>query len=227
MLNTSEFGTAIDARIEAKSLLKHPFYQAWNAGTLTGTALREYAAQYYHFETAFPTFLSAIHSRCSSLEVRQQILASLWDEEAGENNHTALWLHFCHALGLDPAQVTSGTPAPATQCLIETYRTLCASGMPAQGLAALLAYEAQVPAVAVQKVAGLKQFYSITDPKALSFFTTHVELDHEHAAVERSLVLSAARAASDQETALAAVDRALDAFWGFLDGAYASTPASA
>ncbi|MEK7214321.1 MAG: iron-containing redox enzyme family protein, partial [Chloroflexota bacterium] len=139
----------------------------------------------------------------------------------------ALWLRFCQALGLDPAQVTTGTPAPATERLIDTYRTLCASGIPAQGLAALLAYEAQVPAVAVQKVAGLMKFYAISDPKALSFFSAHLEVDGRHATVERSLVFAGARTAAEQASALAAVDRALDAFWGFLDGAYACAPASA
>jgi len=227
MLSTSEFEAAIDARIETKSLLKHPFYQAWNAGSLPMTALREYAAQYYHFETAFPTFLSALHSRCSSLDIRQQILANLWDEEHGEGNHTALWLRFCEALGLDTAQVITGKPAAATQRLIETYRALCGSGHYTRGLAALLAYEAQVPAVAVQKVAGLNRFYSITDPQALSFFTTHVEVDNGHAAVERSLVLREATTESDQQTVLAAVDQALDGFWDFLDGAYAHRSLSA
>ena len=59
MLTPTEFQSRIEAAITEKSLLKHPFYQAWNAGGLPLDALRQYAAQYYRFELAFPTFLSA------------------------------------------------------------------------------------------------------------------------------------------------------------------------
>lgn len=222
MFTRDEFATEITARIGARSLLNHPFYQAWNAGTLPLDALREYAGQYYHFETAFPTFLSAVHARCESLPVRQQILANLWDEEHGEGNHTALWLRFCAALGLNPAGVQAGTPNRATAALIATYRELCGSGPTSRGMAALLAYEAQVPEVAVRKVAGLREYYGIQDPAALAFFTTHTTADAGHAATERELVLAGAVSPADRALALDAVGTALDALWGFLDGAYAT-----
>ena len=57
----------LDEAIEAKSLLKHPFYQAWSEGRLPIPMLQGYAAQYYHNELAFPTYLSAIHSRSSHI----------------------------------------------------------------------------------------------------------------------------------------------------------------
>ena len=210
---------AIAAKIEARSLLTHRFYQAWNAGTLPIESLRQYAAQYYHFETAFPTFLSAVHSRTTDQRARQQILANLWDEEHGDSNHTALWLRFCQALGLDPAAVPATPVQESTRRLIDTYRELCGDGPMEQGMAALLAYEAQVPAVAAKKIEGLKAFYGMDDPRSIAFFTVHAEQDTTHAAAERSLVLAAS--SDDHAAVLAAVDRSLDALWGFLDGVYA------
>ncbi|MCX6020149.1 MAG: iron-containing redox enzyme family protein, partial [Chloroflexi bacterium] len=156
MLSRSEFQSQVEAAIENKSLLKHPFYQAWTAGTLPVAALQQYAAQYYHFELAFPTFLSAVHTRTPHLAVRQQILSNIWDEENGPDNHTELWLRFCDSLGLDRTAVESSEQRPETAQLIGTYRDLCGGGHYSQGLAALLAYEGQVPAVATQKIAGLK-----------------------------------------------------------------------
>ena len=50
------------------SLLKHPFYQAWTAGTLTADRLRNDAVQYYQHVAAFPRYLSGLHSRCEDLE---------------------------------------------------------------------------------------------------------------------------------------------------------------
>ena len=46
MANT-ELLAKIDAAIAEKSLLKHPFYQDWQAGKLSRKALQLYAAQYY------------------------------------------------------------------------------------------------------------------------------------------------------------------------------------
>ena len=54
----------IEETIQERSLLKHPFYQAWTKGTLPIDSLKDYAAQYYHFELAYPTYLSGLHYRC-------------------------------------------------------------------------------------------------------------------------------------------------------------------
>ena len=57
----------VEAVLEAKSLLKHPFYQAWTMGTLTREDLAHYAQQYYQQEARFPRYLSAVHSNCPEL----------------------------------------------------------------------------------------------------------------------------------------------------------------
>ena len=64
----------IDEIIEKRSLLKHPLYEAWSMGTLPVRSLRTYARQYYHFESAYPTFLSGFHYRCADPEVWRLLL---------------------------------------------------------------------------------------------------------------------------------------------------------
>ncbi len=206
--------------IEEKSLLKHPFYQAWNAGTLPVESLREYAKQYYHFEYAFPTFLSAVHSRCPYMPVRQHILQNIWDEEYGDDNHTALWLRFANALGVTKEEVENAELRPATRELIDTYRDICNTGSFQDGMAALYAYEAQVPAVAEQKIAGLKKYYGIDSPKDISFFTVHMEADVSHSATEEAIVVDNCRTDEEANSALQSADVALDCLWRFLDGVY-------
>ena len=208
--------------IEEKSLLKHPFYQEWNAGTLPVESLREYAKQYYHFELAFPTFLSAVHSRCPYLPVRQHILANIWDEEYGDDNHTALWLRFASALGLTREEVENSEIRPATRELIGTYREICNTRSFQDGMAALFAYEAQVPGVAEQKIAGLKKYYGIDSPRDISFFTVHFEADLSHSSTEEEIVVSNCRTDEEAESALQAADMALDCLWRFLDGVYSA-----
>ena len=86
---TTDIIETLDAIVAERSLLKHPFYQAWTAGTLPIENLRDYAKQYFHFEAALPTFLSAIHTRMEPGASRQSVLENLWDEEHGAENHLA------------------------------------------------------------------------------------------------------------------------------------------
>ena len=210
----------IDELIEEKSLLKHPFYQAWTEGSLPVESLRDYASQYYHFEKAYPTFLSGLHYRCSDQRIRQLILDNLWDEEHGEENHVELWLRFCEALDLDRDEVRRGKPNKATAKLLATYGELTAESSLAAGASALYAYESQVPAVAKEKIRGLREFYGVDDARSVSFFSVHKTLDEEHSDAERDMVLTLAATEEDDVDSLDAVERASDALWRFLDGVY-------
>ena len=73
----------VDAQIEKHHLLKHPFYKAWNAGELAPEVIREYAAQYFKHVSAFPRYLSSIHTNCDDINIRQILLENLVDEEMG------------------------------------------------------------------------------------------------------------------------------------------------
>jgi pyrroloquinoline-quinone synthase len=218
---TTDFITRLDTIIEERSLLTHPFYQAWNAGTLPVESLKEYAKQYFHFEAAFPRFLSAVHSRCESPAARQAILGNLWDEEHGADNHRALWLRFCESLGLSEAEVVNSEAFPETRELVDGFMAACEQDV-ALGLATLYAYEAQAPAVARQKIIGLKQFYGIEDARSIAFFSVHQDLDVDHSAAERDIIAAACETDSEREAAEAAVRTAADRLWRFLDGAYAT-----
>jgi pyrroloquinoline-quinone synthase len=205
----------IDEMIEQRHLLSHPFYTKWVAGTLPREAIQEYARQYYAFEAAFPRFLSAIHSRADRADVRQDLLENLWDEEHGPENHAELWLRFAEGMGVGRQDVAGAARNEATRALVETYRGASAEGPIAAGIAAIHAYEAQVPAVARAKIDGLRERYGVDDRRTLAFWEVHERLDVQHAGAERALLEDLA--AEDPEAAVAATDRALSAWWAFLD----------
>ncbi len=210
----------IDRIVKERSLLTHPFYQAWTAGDLPVESLKGYAAQYFHFEKAYPTFLSGIHHRCEDPSVRQLLLDNLWDEEHGEENHVELWLRFCDALGLDREEVRQGEPLESTADLLDAFKELTSEAPTAAGAAALYSYESQVPEVAQVKMAGLSRFYGMDGDRDVSFFRVHQALDIEHSDAEREMVTTLASTDSDKEAAVAAADRATAALWKFLDGVY-------
>jgi len=206
----------LDQLIAERSLLKHPFYQAWTAGTLPKEALVDYARQYYHHVAAFPTYLSAVHSVTGSQPTRRLILQNLMDEEAGSPNHPELWLTFAGSLGLTREMVEEVELYPETRRLIDAFQSVCRSST-LEGLTALYAYESQIPAVSESKIAGLRKHYGLNDPKGLAYFEVHIEADKEHSAVEKRL-LSDYITGTETTQAQSAASGVLDALWGMLDG---------
>lgn len=210
----------IDALIAERSLLNHSFYTRWVAGELPPEAIREYATRYYHFESAFPRFLSAIHTRSENPEVRQMLLDNLWDEEAGEENHAELWLRFAEGVGANREDVKKGEASPATQALVETYRR-ASEGPVAGGVAAIYAYEKQVPEIATAKIQGLREHYETNDDYTLTFWRVHEALDVQHSGSERATL--ATLADEEPEAAVAETEAALEAWWNFLSEIEADT----
>ena len=208
---------SIDRQITAKHLLTHPFYLAWTRGELSKEALADYARQYYHHVAAFPTYLSAVHAGCDDQPTRKQLLDNLVDEEAGSPNHPELWLQFAEGLGVSKSDVQSAPKWNETSNLIDTFRSVCSQGTTAEGLAALYAYESQIPAVSESKIKGLVENYGMTKPEDYQYFTVHIEADREHSATERAL-LNDYVTDENATTATGAVDRVLDALWEMLSG---------
>jgi pyrroloquinoline-quinone synthase len=207
----------IDNDIAEKHLLKHPFYLAWTRGELSREALTDYARQYYHHVAAFPTYLSAVHAKCDDQATRKQLLHNLIDEEAGSPNHPELWLQFAESVGVSDVDVRDTEKQPETKNLIETFRSICGNGSTGEGLAALYAYESQIPAICESKIDGLKRHYGFTDPKHYEYFSVHIDADREHSAAEREM-LSASIDNQNFESAKRSVTRVLDALWEMLSG---------
>lgn len=210
--------TSIDAVIAERHLLKHPFYRAWQDGTLSAEALRDYATQYYRHVHAFPTYISALHSRCEDLETRQALLENLRDEEEGSENHPALWRCFAEAVGCSPSELDGGEIWPETVDAIADFRSAVGEGPVVRGLAALYAYESMVPAVAAEKIRGLAEHYGVQGSPGTDYFEVHRTLDVEHAASSRELLER--HVVNDQD--LVGAERgaaiALEAVNGLLDG---------
>ena len=207
----------IDNDIAEKHLLKHPFYLAWTRGELSKEALTDYARQYYHHVAAFPTYPSAVHAKCDNQPTRKQILSNLIDEEAGSPNHPELWKQFAEGLGVQDVDLANTEKQPETKDLIGTFRSVCGNESTAEGLAALYAYESQIPAICESKIDGLKKHYGFIDPKHYEYFSVHIEADREHSAAERKM-LSDYVDDHNIDNVRASVRRVLDTLWEMLSG---------
>jgi pyrroloquinoline-quinone synthase len=207
----------LDGEISQRHMLNHPFYQRWNAGELTRGELEEYSRQYYPYTAAFPTFLSAMHAHTDDIAIRQYLLENLIEEERGAENHPELWLRFCDALGVDRSEAKATTPNAATSDLIATMRNLARSEKLHEGLAALYAYESQIPSVSKTKIDGLAAWYGITEPRDISFFSVHMEADVLHSQTARELLETLCDTPEKCEEARAAASSTVNALYRFLD----------
>src|SRR5216683_2792189 len=177
-MSNAEMLARIDAAIAEKNLLKHPFYQDWQAGKLSREALQLYAAQYYRHVEAFPKHLRVLAARTEG-PLQGLIRENVAEEENPAGPHPKLWRDF---------------------------------------VAAVYAYESQVPEIATTKIDGLKKFYGVTEPEGLAYFEVHEEADKAHRAAWRGWLEE--HASGDEEEILKTTNEALDALWGALDAVH-------
>ena len=217
MRRNSELLDKIDAAIARKHLLQHPFYQDWQAGKLSREELQLYAAQYYRHVQAFPKHLRVLAARTEG-PVRNVVMENLAQEEDPASPHPKLWRDFAAALGVNEEDITCCPALPAAQAVVETFREIAGDRTVAEAVAALYAYESQVPEIAATKIAGLKRFYGVRSPEALAYFRVHEEADKAHRAAWRNWLLE--HAEGSEEDILAATNEALDALWNILDAVH-------
>ena len=222
MAENLDFFSRLESRIAPYNLLTHPFYRAWTAGELTRDDLRDYAAEYWRHVSAFPTYLSALHSRLEDTELRRTVLRNLLDEEGIDapdgKPHSELWMDFARGCGADEPEVRNRKLQPESEALIGTFHKLMRQENASIGLAALYAYESRVPEIARQKAAGLCEHYG-ADAATCRYFTLHQTADIHHAEVWKQAIHDElTRDPSAADKALDAAETAAQALWSALDG---------
>jgi pyrroloquinoline-quinone synthase len=217
-MENSQVRSRIEETISRYDLLKHPFYQAWTAGELTTEDLRRYAQEYYHHVAAFPTYLSALHSRLADGPLRRSVLQNLCEEEIGGTAHSDLWLDFAEGMGAARDEVRQSYPSSSTRELIGTFRGIAAQSSPLAAMGAFYAYESQVARIAPLKAQGLKDHYA-ADAKTSYYFALHASQDVHHARVWADRIEEGVRnGETSLDEVLPAVEQAAEALWNSLSG---------
>jgi len=184
--------------LEKWNLLKHPFYQAWSAGTLPVEALKVYAREY----GAFIGTLADGWTTLNDIETAHE-----------EREHAELWDKFAGALETRVA----APQIEETQSLVWTAGELFAR--PAAALGAMYAFEVQQPATAQSKLDGLQTHYSLP-AEVEPYFRVHSANWHES---EKILAALEKLSPGDQVEAQAACERMAESLWNALTGIHNKT----
>ena len=142
-----------DKAVANYSLLNHPFYQAWNEGTLPVEALQSYAAEYGAFIKRIPAGWQTLGK--PSIVKHEIAHAKIWNDSFAAALNTAV----------------SEPEIPEVEGLVDTAAELFSQK--ATALGALYCFEVQQPLTAQSKMRGLEEHYSDLPNSCSDYFRLH------------------------------------------------------
>ena len=171
----------IDEIIEARSLLKHPFYQMWSDGKLTQESLAGYSKEYFQLVKAVPEFMTPIIEKAPN-----SVITELTENQQEESDHIKPWISFASELGISEGELIPYSGLDKTQKAVYDLAELMNTFD--GGACAMYAFEKEIPKISQTKLDGLSEFYQITSDEATEYFKLHTEADIIHAASWRNIL---------------------------------------
>jgi pyrroloquinoline-quinone synthase len=175
----------IDTEIEKHSLLKHPFYKMWSEGKLTIDHLQGYSREYFQLVKIVPKFVESIAQAAGKPGKPDD--DSITNNAREEAEHVELWARFAMALGVSRNDLVSYGGSEKTNEAVGKLMGL--AGLPfEEAVAAMYAYEMELPKISRSKIDGLKNLYGMDSEDATKYFEIHEEADVRHAQVWREIL---------------------------------------
>ncbi|MCH6585793.1 MAG: iron-containing redox enzyme family protein [Thaumarchaeota archaeon] len=200
----------IDAMIEERSLLKHPFYQMWSDGKLMQESLAGYSKEYFQLVKAVPSFMTPIIEKAPD-----SVVSELIANQQEESEHVKSWISFAGELGVSEDELISYTGLTKTQKAVSDLNELMNTFE--GGTCAMYAFEKEIPKISQTKLDGLAEFYGLTNDEATEYFKLHTEADIRHTASWRNIL---EKSSTDSNNLLEIADKSISAQNLLLDSCY-------
>lgn len=168
----------IDREIEIRSLLKHPFYQMWSEGKLALESLQGYSKEYFQLVKAVPEMVERLALQSDNHDV----ISNLNEER----EHVEPWVKFAGALGVPRHELEQYEGTSKTRDSVNMLLDLASEFD--EGVAAMYAYESEIPKISSTKLEGLARYYNMSSNDATEYQRIHESVDLKHAAVWRSIL---------------------------------------
>ncbi len=210
---THRLSRDIEKAVSERSLLDHPFYRAWSAGTLTRKELVGYAKEYYWVAKNVPNVMGAINANLpTSTDAKTR--ATFMEHLREEREHIVLWKRFGKSLGISGIELDAYRPTEKVQKAVADMVNIARKGFE-EGVAAMYAFECDLPAISRSKIAGLKKFYAMKSEDAHVYFKEHIK-EEKHLRFWRRLLRAVPTA--KRHRALFAAKKTVEAKNRILDG---------
>jgi pyrroloquinoline-quinone synthase len=170
----------IDSEIEKRSLLKHSFYKMWSEGKLTLDHLQGYSKEYFQLVKTVPRFVESIAQATHNPDI-------ITNNAREEAEHVELWVRFATALGVSKSDLIGYGGSEKTNQAVANLMAL-ANLTSEEAVAAMYAYEMELPKISRSKIDGLKKLYGMDSEDATKYFEIHEEADVRHAQVWREIL---------------------------------------
>ena len=200
----------IDYEIEKHSLLKHVFYQMWSEGKLTINHLQGYSKEYFQLVKVVPKFVENIFNVIADPSLKRAVGQNLKEE----SEHIEPWIMFSTAIGVQRNDLASYEGDNETNMAVSTLSQLTERSLE-EAVAAMYAYEKELPKISRSKIDGLKKFYGVQSNEATKYLEIHEEVDLRHSEVWKNILKTIPE--EKQERALNAAISSLEAQNKLLD----------
>ncbi|MHA7733284.1 TenA family transcriptional regulator [Nitrosopumilus sp. S6] len=200
----------IDEMIEERSLLKHPFYQAWSDGKLTKESLAGYSKEYFQLVKEVPSFMAPIIDKAP-----ESVVKELVENQQEESDHIKPWIAFAGELGISEEELLSYSGLPKTRKAVSELNELMDTFE--SGACAMYAFEKEIPKISQTKLDGLAEFYGMTSEEATEYFKLHTEADIRHTASWRNIL---EKSSTDYDKLIQVVEKSISAQNLLLDSCF-------
>jgi pyrroloquinoline-quinone synthase len=200
----------IDYEIEKHSLLKHTFYQMWSEGKLTFNHLQGYSKEYFQLVKVVPKFVENIFNLITDPSLKRDVGQNLKEEY----EHIEPWIMFSTAMGVQTNELTSYKGQNETNMAVSTLTQLTELSLE-EAVAAMYAYEKELPKISRSKIDGLNKFYGVKSNDATKYLEIHEQVDVWHAQVWKNILQTIPE--EKQELAINAAITSLEAQNKLLD----------
>ena len=203
----------INYEIEKHSLLKHVFYQMWSEGKLTINHLQGYSKEYFQLVKVVPKFVENIFNVIADPSLKRVVGQNLKEE----SEHIEPWIMFSTAMGVQRNDLASYKGENETNMAVSTLSQLTERSLE-EAVAAMYAYEKELPKISKSKIDGLKKFYGVQSNEATKYLEIHEEVDLRHSEVWKNILKTIPE--EKQECALSAAISSLKAQNKLLDSVH-------
>src|SRR5438105_13886728 len=122
-MTAADFRSELQQTVTSRHSRAHPFTERWVGGQLSRNQLAQWAIQQWHFIGDFSQYMAGVYARCPEREIRDYLLANMWEEELAATRHSEYLVRFAAACAVSRDILMGTRGLPTRDAPIDWYST--------------------------------------------------------------------------------------------------------